>query len=114
MEDKYFMKIINKVNDAGYIQWIEQFVNQIIQRSKLSCEEVIIEDIEYSKRIYLNIDGKEYVIRTWNFHPVEKDKENRTCAEKVDYTLFRMVNDDNGGGHGEDICKGAFRIEWEN
>ena len=108
------MKIINKVDDLVYIQWIEQFVSQIIQRSKISYEEVIIEDIEYSKYIYLKIDGEEYDIRTWNFHPVKKDEKNHTCAEMVDYTLFRMINDDDGGGHGEEICNGLLKIEWNN
>lgn len=87
------MKIINKVDDLGYIQWVEQFVSRIIQKSKISCEEVIIEDIEYSRYIYLKIDGEEYDIRTWNFHPVKKDEKNYTCAEMVDYTFFKMIND---------------------
>ena len=107
------MKIINKVNDEAYIQWIEEFVNQIIQQSKLQCEEVIIDDIEYSKYIYLSIDGEEYDIRTWNFHSVQKDDKNHTCAEKVDYTLFRIVADDTGS-HGEEICNGYLRIAWKN
>lgn len=108
------MKIIDKVNEESYIQWIEKFIEQVIQRSKIYCEEVVIEDIEYSKRIYLSIDGKEHVIRTWNFNPVKKDKQNHTCAEIVDYTLFRMVDDGDGSGHGEEICKGSIRIEWKN
>ena len=112
MEDKDYMKITNKVSDKGYIQWVEEFVNQIIQQSKLQCNEIIIEDIEYSKRIYLNIDGKEYDIRTWNFYSDEKDDKDHTCAEMVDYTLFRIVGD--GSGHGEEICKGSLRIEWKN
>ena len=108
------MKIINKVRDEGYIQWVEEFANQIIQQSKLQCNEVVIEDIEYSKHIYLSIDGNEYDIRTWNFYPDEKDDKGHTCAEKVGYTLFRIVDDGDGSGHGEEICKGSLRIEWKN
>lgn len=107
------MKIINKVEDAAYIQWVEQFVNQIIQKSKIDCKEVAVEDIEYSKYIYLSIDGEEYDIRTWNFHPVKKDEQSRTCTEMVDYTLFRTINDDTGS-HGEEICNGSLKIEWKN
>lgn len=107
------MKIINKVQDEGYIQWIEQVVESVMQLSKISCEEVIIEDIEYSRNVYLSIDGEEYDIRTWNFHPVQKDEQNHTCAEIVDYTLFRMVKDTTGS-HGEEICNGSLRIEWKN
>ena len=107
------MKIINKVGDTGYIQWVEQFVGQIVQESKIDCEEVIIEDIEHSRRIFLTIDGQEYAIRTWSFHSIEKDEQNQTCAEMVDYTLFRTVADDTGS-HGEEICNGLLKIEWKN
>lgn len=108
------MKIIDKINDKGYIQWIEKFIKQVIQKSKISCEEVVIEDIEYSKYIYLSIDSSEYVIRTWNFHAVKKYEQNHTCAEIVDYTLFKMIDDGDGGSHGEEIYKGSIRIEWKN
>lgn len=107
------MKIINKVDDPNYIQWIEKFVTQIIQEPMLSCEEVVIDDVD-DKHIYLSVDGEEYAIRTWNFRTVKKDEEKRPCAEMVDYTLFKMVDDDDGGGHGEEICKGLLRIEWKN
>ena len=53
------MKLINKVTEESYIQWIEKFVRNVLFREKLTCEEVVIEDIEFSKRIFLNIDGKE-------------------------------------------------------
>lgn len=108
------MKISNKVDDPNYIQWIEKFVTQIIQESKLSCKEVIIDEIEDSKCIYLIVDGEKYAIRTWNFHSVKKDEKDRTCAEIVDYTLFRMVDDGDNSGHGEDVCNGSLRIEWKN
>lgn len=108
------MKIINKVNDPNYIQWIEKFVTQVIEKSKLACEEVIIDDIEDSKRIYLSIDGEEYAIRTWNFRSVKKDEKDRTCAEMVEYSLYKIIDDGNGSGHGEDVSKGLLMIEWKN
>lgn len=92
------MKITNKVNDPNYIQWVEKFVTQIIRESKLSCKEIIIDDIEDSKRIYLIVDGEEYAIRTWNFHSVKKDEKDRTCAEMVDYSLVSAQ------------CQGGFKI----
>lgn len=107
------MKITNKVTDPGYVQWIEQFVANVITQSEVTCEEVIIEDIEYSKRIFLDIDGEEYVIRTWSFHPIEKDAKGYTCAEMVDYTLFKMIEDDIGI-HGEEIHEGTLAITWKN
>ena len=108
------MKLINKVTEESYIQWIEQFVMDVVNKAKLSCKEVVIDDIEFSKRIFLTIDGEEYDIRTWNFHPVSADENGETCAEIVDYTLFKMVMDNNGGGHGEEANEGRLRIEWEN
>ena len=47
------MKLINKVTEESYIQWIEKFVRNVLFREKLTCEEVVIEDIEFSKRIFL-------------------------------------------------------------
>ncbi len=108
------MKIINKVTDESYIQWIEQFVKTVLERAELKCREVVITDIEHSKRIYLEIDGKEYDIRTWNFEPVNYDTNGEICAENVRYTLFKMVSNGDGSGHGEIVDEGALRIEWEN
>ena len=107
------MKIINKVTDETYIQWIESFVKEVITRANISCNEVIIEDIEHSKHISLTIDGEEYDIRTWNFRPVKKDKNGETCAEMIEYTLFKMIKD-NSGSHGEEVSEGRIKIEWEN
>lgn len=108
------MKITNKVNNPNYNQWIEKFVTQVIKKSKLPCEEIIIDDIEDSKRIYLIVDGEEYTIRTRNFHSVKKDEKDRTCAEMVDYSLYKMIDDGDGSGPGEEVCNGSLRIEWKN
>lgn len=108
------MKIINKTTDETYIQWVESFVKEVITRVNISCNEVIIEDIEHSKRIFLTIDGEEYDIRTWNFRPAKKDKSGEVCAEMVEYTLFKMIMENNGNGHGEIVDEGLLKIEWEN
>lgn len=107
------MNITNKVTDKTYIQWVESFVKEVITRANIPCNEVTIEDIEHSKRIFLTVDGEEYDIRTWNFRPVKKDKNGETCAEMVEYTLFQMVKDSTGS-HGEEVSEGKIKIEWEN
>lgn len=107
------MKIVNKINDPNYIQWIKKFVTRVMTKSKLPFGEVIIDDID-DKHIYLNVDGEEYDIRIWNYRPVKKDKEDYPCAEMVDYTLFHMIDDSDGSGHGEEICNGSLRIEWKH
>jgi hypothetical protein len=107
------MKIINKVTETSYIQWIEGFVKAVLDKAKIQCNEVTIEDIEFSKRIFLTIDGEEYDIRTWSFSPTGTDANGETCSENVVYTLYKMV-DDNDGSHGEDIAEGYVGIEWKN
>ena len=107
------MKIINKVTDENYSQWIEKFVADVLKSSKVRYTKVIIEDIEPSKRIYLTIDDKDYIIRTWSFHPVDKDSEGKTCAEMVQYTLYEMVTDKKGS-HGEEVDFGLIKIQWKN
>ena len=112
------MTIINKVdNDTlqafRYEQWVEKFVKEVINQARLECEEIIIDDIEISKRIYLSVDNREYMIRTWNFHSVERDKNNDVCAEVVDYTLYEMVKDKTGW-HGNEISNGMLMIDWKN
>lgn len=107
------MKIINKVMNEDYVQWIEKFVKRVLKHAYVKCDEVIIEDIEPSKRIFLLVDDKEYDIRTWNYHVVRHDTHSLPCAERVQYTLFKIVNDDNGS-HGEIVDEDWTQIEWVN
>ena len=101
------------LQEFGYEQWVEQFVKEVISKTNLECEEIVIEDIEHCKRIFLSIDSKKYTIRTWNFYPVKRDKNKDVCAEMVDYTLFEMIKDKNGV-HGSEISNGTIRITWKN
>ena len=74
---------------------------------------MVIDDIEFSKRVFLTVDGEEFDIRTWNFRPSKKDENGQTCAEMVEYTLFKMFSDELGS-YGEEVDEGYLRIEWEN
>lgn len=107
------MRIINKVTEKSYTQWIEKYVKDVLKHSGIKCGEVVIEDIEWSLRIFLTIDGEEYGIRTWTFGPVKWDKYGNTCAENVPYTLFKYVDDENGS-HGIEIDEGNFIVKWTN
>ena len=107
------MKIINKVMDENYTQWIEKFVTRVLKHAYIKYEEVVIEDVEPSKRIFIFVDGKEYDIRTWNYHIVKYDNNGIPCAERVDYTLFEIVKDNNGS-HGEIVDEDQTQIEWVN
>ena len=107
------MNLKNNVTEESYVQWIKKFVVDVLNKGNVVYDEVIIEDIEFSKRVFLVVDGKEYDIRTWNFRPAKKDKNGQTCAEMVEYTLFKMVDDEHGF-HGEEVDEGRLRIEWKN
>lgn len=90
------------------------FCKTVINKAKLDCKEVIIDEIEFSERIYLIIDGEEYDIRTWNFRTIKTDNNGNPCAEIVDYALYKMIMDDEHFGHGEEICNGQTQITWIN
>ena len=107
------MKITNKVMDENYTQWIEKFVTRVLKHAYIKCKEVVIEDIEPSKRIFIFVDGKEYDIRTWNYRPIRYDNNGVVCAERVEYTLFKIVPD-NDGSHGEVVDEDSTQIEWVN
>ena len=111
------MTIINKINNDtlqafGYEQWIEKFVENVINKVGLNCNEVTIVDLD-GKTIYLSIDGTTYNLRTWDFHPIQKDDNGHTCAEIVRYTLYEMI-EDKTGGHGNEIGEGEIKIDWKN
>lgn len=108
--DQNYLKIINNATDK---EWLEEFVKAVVTKAKLKCSEIIIDDIEWNRNIFLNIDGYEYDIRTWSFIPSGKDKKGHTCAESVSYTLFKTVKDATGS-HGEKISDGILNITWKN
>lgn len=105
-------KVTNNVKDEAYTQWIEGFVRSVIHQANMVCSEVIITDIEESKRIFLLIDGKEYDIRTWSYKPLDEDKNGNVFSETVVYTLYKIIPDKDGS-HGEDIIDGQCNIYWD-
>lgn len=107
------MKITNKVTDEDYIQWIEDFVAKVLKHARIKYNKAVIDDIEPSRRIFILIDNKEYDIRTWDYRVIKYDNNNIPCAENVEYTLFEIVQDDDGS-HGEIVDEGRIRIEWVN
>ena len=112
-DDTIKSRIVNKVVDENYIQWIEKFVDTVLLLAEISYEEVIIKSVEQSKRIFLFVDGQDYIIRTWNFIPFNHDEDEKTNAETVVYTLYMSV-EDKEGSYGEEIHSGNALIEWEN
>lgn len=112
-------KVIDKVQDPDYTQWLDGFVQKALRKGKVNVDSVEIYDIEPSKRIFLRAGDREFTIRTWNFAPWMYDRDGVLCGEAVDFTLFEDVWDDepgpNGlrGGHGEKIADGTINIMWD-
>lgn len=101
------MKITSKIENSNYTQWITGFVESVINQADLKCNEIVIDEVD-DDRMWLTIDGLEYIIRTWNFEPVTYDSQGRPCAESVDYTLFKYVSDM------EEVGRGVEIIRWDN
>ncbi|MGG4434530.1 hypothetical protein AAXE64_08210 [Priestia megaterium] len=62
-------------------------------------KEVAIEDWDLD-RIYVTYEGEEYTIRTWNI-----------TDSKVDWTLFKSVDNGDGTGHGVEQKEGVYKIK---
>lgn len=107
------MNIINEITDDDYIQWVEGFVVKVLKNASVKFDKLIIDNFEPDKRIFIFVDGNEYTIRTWNYHTVQCDDNGIPCSEVVEYTLFKIV-DDEDGSHGVIVDFGCTQIEWKN
>ncbi|MFK4166646.1 helix-turn-helix domain-containing protein [Paenibacillus lautus] len=65
----------------------------------MNCEHKVV-DFDY-KRIYIDTCTDEYIIRTWDFYQ----------SGMVDWTLYKMVSNDDGTGHGEEIRSGSTNLK---
>lgn len=61
------MKIVNNTQVDNPNQWIESFVEEVLDNAKIDCEQILIEKIEEEKHIFLDVDGEKYDIRLWAF-----------------------------------------------
>lgn len=108
------MKIINKVENAYCRQWVKELTEQAIQNSNLDCTKVVIDEFDFDKRISLKINDKEYTIKILDFIPLDRDTTGRVCRAIYSYTLFMMVEEEDGSGHGEEIDHNTLMIAWKN
>ena len=82
------MKIINNIEIDNPNQWIERFVEQVLENAGIDCEQALIEEIEEEKRIILSAGGQRYDIRIRAFLPVAADLNGMeigraSCRERV-------------------------------
>ena len=98
------MEIINKTN----ISILNELLRKVMLKTPNKKENgifgsIIIEDFDMD-RVYMGINGNEYVLRTWNIIEISKNEF------RIDWTLFAMIDDGNGGGHGEELSCGTTKI----
>lgn len=55
-------------------------------------------DFDY-RRVYIDSPEGEFTIRTWNI-----------TEDRIDWTLFKMVTNENGSGHGEELKSGVTSL----
>ena len=107
------MKIINNIEIDNPNQWIERFVEQVLENAGIDCEQALIEEIEEEKHILLSAGGRRYDIRIQAFLPVAADLNGMVCMENVQYVLYRK-NTENGREYGEAIDDDFIRIQRGN
>lgn len=107
------MEIINNTQAANPNGWIESFVEEVMENAKVSCSQVLIEEIEEEKHIFLDADGEKYDIRLWAFLPIAADLNGMVCTENVQYMLYRKKSPDNKE-YLEQVDDDFIRIERGN
>lgn len=100
------MTITNKITEKGYDDWIEDFVRKVIKNANINPRTIEIEGIGGpDEKVFIKVDGVDYVIRTWNFHPMGCDSHGIPCSELVEYSLFLGSLE---------LDKGAIYTQWKN
>ena len=79
------MKIINNIETDNPNQWIERFVEQVLENAGIDCEQALIEEIEEEKHILLSAGSQRFDIRIQAFLPIAADLNGMVCTENVQY-----------------------------
>lgn len=107
------MEIINNTQADNPNGWIESFVEEVLENAKVCCRQVMIEEIEEEKHIFLDADGEKYDIRLWAFLPIAADLNGMVCTENVQYMLYRKKSSADKE-YAEQIDDDFIRIERGN
>ena len=107
------MKIVNNTQVDNPNQWIESFVEEVLDNAKIDCKQILIEKIEEEKHSFLDVDGEKYDIRLWAFLPIAADLNGMVCRENVQYMLYRKKNEFDKG-YTEQVDDDFIRIERGN
>lgn len=95
--------IINKTENS----YLDKLIEKVLRKTSNKKEHGLDKDIsivDYDlDRVYLECNNKEFSLRTWNI----VDEGEKT---KVQWTLFVMIYEENGDGHGEELSFGVSVI----
>ena len=84
-------KVIDRLQEPDYEQWIGSLVQKALRKGKIDAEEVEIYDRDRDKAYFLKVDGKRYVLYVWDYTPYTYDSNEQICAESVEYALHEQV-----------------------
>lgn len=90
--------IIKYCDGVEYIKTIDVLIKRVLKKAGIKTNgeiKVLYWDLD---RTDIEINGNEYSIRTWEIHETPK------CLY-IRWTLFLMVDDGDGLGHGEPILE---------
>jgi hypothetical protein len=108
------------VQNAYYTQWINSFMTNVLAAAEIEGTLVEICEIDHGYRIFFKVDGKAYVLRTWDFSPTTRDSNNHFCGAIVEFTLYenewKYVEASDGSffGSRDPIVTGYCPISWSN
>lgn len=88
-------------------KFLEELVTKVLRKTIGLKHEVLICDWDLD-RVYITIDGYESTIRTWNVYDGQKKNTLR-----VQWTLFKMIDDGNGCGQGEELGYGVSIVNTD-
>ncbi len=88
------------INKDYPFSWNKEEMIEVVKQTIPDWEkhDILIDGDDVFDRIYLKMDGDPYIIRTWTFNEISED------ACHIPVTLYKDVEDEDGGSHGETVC----------
>ena len=112
--------VIDRVQESFFDQWISSYVQEVLRSGNIDADTVEIVGLDGGKRFVLKVDGKDYVIRNWDYNPVEFDEQDRLCSYYIEYTLFDTLDFgmpvyiDGKPTWNEGVVSGVMQLTWNN
>lgn len=114
-------KVIDKVQDPEFTQWMGSLVQKALRNSKIDADTVEIYSLTQEFRenycIFFEADTKRFMLRILVFMEIDYDSNNEVCAEKVAYSLYEVTEIAPDGTHiyrNNPIGVSTAVITWDN